>query len=127
MSKMTACVRDMRESVQAVEGSEAAERFQGGGAVLGLGPARGFLGGEHAAEHELTVAGADDVIGESRQVVGGEIAEGRGRRLVVLVLEPGQSLDPAEHGSEVWRALLPRRSPALLVGVLGTDLEEEAH
>src|SRR5262249_36549449 len=61
------------------------------------------------------------------EILGGQIAKRRARRLVVLVLEPGETLHATEHGADLWRALLPRRRPPLLVRVLGTDLEEEAY
>src|SRR5262249_19019293 len=119
--------RASRALGQAVERSEGAERLQRGAAILCLRPARSLLGGHHPSEHELAVARTDDLVREPAEILGGQIAKRRARRLVVLVLEPGETLHATEHGADLWRALLPRRRPPLLVRVLGTDLEEEAH
>src|SRR5262245_33152777 len=130
MSNTTARVTGTRESAglsQAIEGGESSKRFQGGAAVLRLCPACGLLGRDRSPANELAVAGADDLVRESRKLLGRQVPEGGGGPLVVLVLEPGESLDPAEYRADLQGALLPRRCPAFLVCVLGPDLEQEAH
>src|SRR5215470_9525303 len=123
MSKMTARVSTLAEPVERCEGAERVER---GGAVLRLGPARRLLRRHRAAEDELPVARPGQLVGQLAELLEREIGEWRRRLLIVLVLEPRQVLDPSQDWPDLGRILLPRARPALLVGVLRADLEEEA-
>src|SRR6185295_3935362 len=116
-----------RRSPQPVQRREGAERLERRVAIPCLRPAGGLGGLDRATEHQLAVARARKLVAELRQLLGGEIGERRGGLLVVLVLEPGQTVDATEHGREPRGALLPRGGPALLVLVLGADLEEKPH
>src|SRR5207249_7418475 len=62
-----------------------------------------------------------------RHFIGRQVGEDRRRLLVVLVLEPGETLGPAQDRDELGGVAFPAGGPALLVGVLGAGLEEEAH
>src|SRR5215510_8515272 len=116
-----------RRSREAVERREELEGLaSGAGVVTGL-PAGGFLGGHRAAQHDLAVARAHELVAETRHLVRGEIGEDRGGRLVVLVLEPGESLGAPEDGGELRSLPLPGGDPAFLARVLGARLEEETH
>src|SRR5215468_9890894 len=105
MSKTTASAI---ASPEPIERSERAERLEGRVPVLRFRPAGRLLGRHRAAEHELTVAGADELVGELGELLGGQVGELRGRLLVVLVLEPREPPDAPEHRREPRRVALPR-------------------
>src|SRR6185369_13270022 len=72
-----------------------------------------------------SVARAHELVGEASELLRRHVGEPARRLIVVLVLEPRQALHAPDHGAELARALLPGPGEALLVRVLGSDLEEE--
>src|SRR5439155_11465372 len=90
-------------------------------------PPRGLLGGDGASQDELAVPRARQLLGQPRHFIGRHVGEDGRRFLVVLVLEPGETIGPAQDRDELGGVAFPAGGPALLVGVLGAGLEEEAH
>src|SRR5262249_5444583 len=101
------------------------KRVPDGASILPRRPAGGFLGGDRAAQDQLAIPRAGQLIAEPHDVFGRHVGEDRRRLLVVLVLEPGESLRPAQDRHELRRVTPPRRAPPLLVRVLWAGLEEE--
>src|SRR5262245_65782860 len=100
------------------------KRVPDGARILSRRPPHGFIGGYGAAQDQLAVPRAGQLIAEPHDVFGRHVDEDRRRFLVVLVLEPGETLRPAQHRHELRRVTLPRRAPALLLRMLGAGLEE---
>src|ERR1700730_15766474 len=116
-----------RESREAVERRQQLEGLAGDTSVVARLPARRFLRGHRAPEHDLAVARAHQHVAEPRYLVGGHVGEHRRGRFVVLVLEPCEALGAAGDRPELGPLPLPGRGPALLARVLRARLEQEAH
>src|SRR3989475_11955766 len=110
---------------QTVERRAGPEGLERSGAICRLGPPRGLVGVGRAPDDELPVARPCELVGELADPLRREVGERRRQLLVVLVLEPREALHAAQDRGDFRRILLPGSCPALLVGVLGTDFEEE--
>src|SRR5436853_7894562 len=98
MSKMTARVPKLAETI---EGRQRAEGLERGGAVLRLRPARRLVRRHRAPDDELAVARPDQLVGQLAERLGREVGEGRRRLFVVVVLGPGEGLRPSDDRADL--------------------------
>src|SRR6266545_1936467 len=84
-------------SCEPVQGSQDLKRLVSGTGIVARLPTRRLLRGYRAAQHELAVARARELVAQPRDLFGCEVAQRRRRLLVVLVLEPREPLGAPQH------------------------------